>query len=87
MTTWITIQVATPQARAMIERKQAASLASDACVAIMDEQGVVGWGDDYGTFHPMWDRLPATVDALREYEMLLQAASDIWARNADSPVA
>lgn len=71
----IIIREAQPHERGEIEARTASgeSIASDACVAVWLDASLVGWGDDYGTFHA----LPAPTssgDLERTGEALLAAA-------------
>lgn len=52
-------------------------LGSDHCVAVWLDARIVGWGDDYGTFHPLPG--PTSDGKLEEAgEALLQAAVGFW---------
>lgn len=50
----IIIRETQPHERRLIEAKNAAGsdLGSDHCVAVWLGTKIIGWGDDYGTFHP-----------------------------------
>lgn len=77
----IIIREAQPHERQRIEAQTGEHLASDHCVAVWLGPDLVGWGDDYGTFH----RIPVpgqrnlhdgVVEA--QGELLLSTATDFW---------
>lgn len=72
----ITIVLAEGVMRRQVER-MCGPLASDVCVAVMVNAGLIGWGDDYGTFHPRDADSDGPLAAAAEG--LLAAASDLWA--------
>lgn len=73
----VSIKSATDEERRSIERTSSAPLASDACVLVRLNDRLIGWGDDYGTFHPPTG--PTSLGRLEEAgERLLQAAVELW---------
>jgi hypothetical protein len=75
----VVIREAQPHERREIEARSAtgANLGSDHCVAVWLDARLVGWGDDYGTFHPL--PAPTSGGHLEEAgEKLLAAAVDFW---------
>lgn len=57
------------------------TLASDHCVVVYVDGRLIGWGDDYGTFHPI--EAPSSAGKLEAAgEALLAAAQDFWEAEA-----
>lgn len=72
----VIIREAEPHERREIEA-WGSSLASDHCIAVWLGGRLVGWGDDYGSFHPRCG--PISAGRLEEIgEKLLEAAVEFW---------
>jgi hypothetical protein len=70
----LSIRPASPVQRDVVEQLEGAPLGSDACVLVYVGPKLVGWGDDYGTFHG----LEQSGVSRERGEALLQAATEVW---------
>lgn len=69
----VTVRAASSVQRRVVEDRTGGTLGSDACVIVKVGEELVGWGDDYGTFHPLTDPVLASAG-----EDLLSAALAVW---------
>lgn len=85
----ISIAPADPHERRYVEHTEASgrmateSLASDACVIVRLGERIIGWGDDYGTFHLLPS--PSSRGLIEEAGgKLLVAAVEFWEVEANA---
>lgn len=78
MSDWLGFEAfpATPIHRQVIEALAHAPIASDACIIIASGGSWFGWGDDYGTFHPV---CPEGEHIKEAAEAFLEAVSNLAA--------
>lgn len=74
---WLSVGNASPEVRNLVEAFTRLPVASDACVVLMAGVDIVGWFDDYGTFHPLSDAL-ASPKAIAQAEAFSTSACDLW---------